>query len=312
MATYDLSLIKTSTKVCCIDFHREIGSTNDRAIELLKSVAPAIEVEACVQDPTGSPPFDVIPPLEGWPLKTLTQPNRLPLLVLAECQTSGRGQHHRPWAANYGAVTFSLCIDSTDFNWQQGGTVCLGWAVYCAIDRLSQGKLTDLGIKWPNDVLIGDAKLAGILVEKIVPNSDTSWLQGVTAVLVIGIGVNVNNSIQLADIRSSNPATMPKKVAPPISLAQSLGRTVDQTALLIELIQQVESALNRLDTDPSGLMSEVYQKLILRNRNVSLQLPGGETIEGKVAGLGPAGELMINSNGGPVAISSGQVLDWWP
>jgi len=114
---------------------------------------------------------------------------RLPLeqqhahALLAECQTSGRGRRQRNWYSPPGSnVYLSL---GWRFDDSQGRLSTLPLVVAVCICRaLSHTGLIEYGIKWPNDILAGGAKLAGILVE-------VQAAGGGAAHAVIGVGVNV-------------------------------------------------------------------------------------------------------------------------
>ena len=128
-------------------FYRSIGSTNDRAKELAHGGAPHGTV------------------------------------VVAREQTAGRGRGEREWFSKPGAsLTFSVIfrLDSGDTDPTSGLPVLGALAVVEALDTLG----IQSQIKWPNDVLIADRKVAGILVE-------ASWMAEVLEYAVLGIGVNL-------------------------------------------------------------------------------------------------------------------------
>ena len=117
-----------------VEVHAELGSTNDRARELIASEAA------------------------------------LPAVVVANRQTAGRGRGANRWWTTDGALTFSIAIDaaSQGMSPPQNGLVSLATAV-AIVDAV--GETTDLttGVKWPNDVYLNGKKLAGILIESPRP-----------------------------------------------------------------------------------------------------------------------------------------------
>lgn len=114
---------------------------------------------------------------------------RLPLeqqhahALLADCQTSGRGRRQRNWYSPPGCNVYLSLGWRFDDSRGRLSTLPLMIAV-CICRALSHTGLTAYGIKWPNDILAGGAKLAGILVE-------VQAVGGGTAHAVIGVGVNV-------------------------------------------------------------------------------------------------------------------------
>ncbi len=110
-----------------------------------------------------------------------------------------------------------------------------------ALDALVP-KLEEGAIKWPNDVVVGGRKLAGVLAE-------SSW-DGVESVLIVGVGVNVHSSEpDLADIAS--PAT---------SVWLASGTHLDRGTLLLELLKNVDRWLER----PEAELQEVWQSRLWR------------------------------------------------
>ncbi len=89
--------------------------------------------------------------------------------------------------------------------------------------------LTNVQIKWPNDIIVDGRKVAGILIESVMSTVDS-----LVPRLVIGIGINVNHSVDHAD---------PDALLPPISLLELLGRQTSLTDLLIATVRSVISGL---------------------------------------------------------------------
>jgi BirA family biotin operon repressor/biotin-[acetyl-CoA-carboxylase] ligase len=146
----DLARVEADTAVKAIEFHHQIRSTNDRALEMAA----------------------------GDDLET-------PLLVLAEHQTHGRGRGANPWWSAEGALTFSLLLDSS--RWGNSSTpppqvaLAAGLSVCRAIDQLLPEHRP--GLKWPNDVYLQGRKVCGILIE-------SRHAKCPRTVLGVGINVN--------------------------------------------------------------------------------------------------------------------------
>ena len=108
-------------------------------------------------------------------------------VVCAACQICGRGREKRIWKSSEDSLTFSILLrpDKEDLT---NLSLLFGLAVSNAID-----KYIKTTIKWPNDIMIGDKKVAGLLAESIISNSVDAY--------IMGIGVNVNNSFFEDDIK---------------------------------------------------------------------------------------------------------------
>ena len=116
-----------------------------------------------------------------------------PLLVLAESQTAGRGRGAHHWWSTTGSLTFSLLTGLEKALAERTSLLSLtvGLAVCQAIERLAPA--ADVGLKWPNDVCLSGRKLAGILIELPVCEPPR---------VVLGVGINVNNSFRGAPPKS--------------------------------------------------------------------------------------------------------------
>ena len=102
-------------------------------------------------------------------------------VVQALLQTSGRGRQSRRWIAQRGSLTLSLIVRRV----QARKAPLIGQSAALAVHELLKTYGFDALLKWPNDIMIHDRKIAGIL-------SEAEWKAGV---LIIGIGLNVNNSV---------------------------------------------------------------------------------------------------------------------
>jgi BirA family transcriptional regulator, biotin operon repressor / biotin---[acetyl-CoA-carboxylase] ligase len=109
-----------------------------------------------------------------------------PLWIMARRQTQGRGRAGRSWTSRTGNLYASLlqrlgCSQKSVHHL----SLLAGVAVVDAITAAAGGRLPGLRLKWPNDILIGEAKCAGILPESQV------WAAGPEVIVVVGIGINL-------------------------------------------------------------------------------------------------------------------------
>jgi BirA family transcriptional regulator, biotin operon repressor / biotin---[acetyl-CoA-carboxylase] ligase len=136
--------MRQATFVRTVDYHREVTSTNTRALSL-------------AEDPTVA----------------------LPALVLAERQTAGRGRGSHRWWSAPGALTFSLLVSrdkALDETAWPRVALTTGLAVCDALQQLRPG--LEIGLKWPNDVFVQSRKICGVLVE-VPPRMPTRLVIGV-------------------------------------------------------------------------------------------------------------------------------------
>ncbi len=269
MSSFDLIRIRAESGIFCLDYHAELGSSNDRAVELLKSHETAI-------------------PGIG-----------LPLLVLTDHQTAGRGQHQRTWIAAPGSLTCTLCLPARNDSSDLWMSLAAGLAVCNSVEELIPA--IDLKIKWPNDVLLDNRKLAGILIEKV----SSQLFPESKSVLVIGIGINVNNTIEAIDLAAAD-----QRQPNPTSIFQSTGHSIDLTALLNGLIQSLIRMRGELSHSTDRIRQQVHERLLFLNRWVEIELPDRTRLSGHCVGLGATGELLIGVDHDHRAISSGTVVGW--
>ncbi len=210
--------------------------------------------------------------------------------VAANLQTNGRGRRGRTWQAGLGAsLTFSLLWR---FQCGAAGLSGLSLAVGIALIRaLHHFGVTQAQLKWPNDVLIGREKLAGILIE----------LQGDMegpSVAVIGVGINLNLPNSLKQ-HIDQPAT---------DLASVTQTPINPNALLSELLKHLTDILSTFEQRGFASVSDEWtahhayhlQEVKMLHSN------GSETI-GTVINVGEDGHLLVSTATGEQRFSSGEI-----
>ena len=209
-----------------------------------------------------------------------------PYACLCEHQLAGRGRRGRVWEDGAGR---DLCLSLL---WRfgagearaQGLSLGVGVAVARALESTGA---SGIGLKWPNDIVWRDRKLAGILIERSVSGSD--W------VVVIGVGINVH------------PGSGPDLRAPRVHLAAMPGAQVSRNRLAASLIVEISAECARYETRGAGPAIEEWMRLdAMRGRAVRVHRPGGEVV-GIARGVDEAGELLVEVNGGLERFVSAEV-----
>ncbi|HEY6493437.1 MAG TPA: biotin--[acetyl-CoA-carboxylase] ligase [Trebonia sp.] len=222
-------------------------------------------------------------------------------VLVAEEQTAGRGRLGRTWTSVPGAsLTFSVLLRPASVPAGRRGWLPLltGMAVAAAVRSVTveaAGGAVEAVLKWPNDVLVGDRKLAGILAEQS-PDG---------AAVVVGVGLNVATPAEGLPV---SPAGLP---------ATSLlveGASVAREALLLEVLRQLERryAPFRADPDPAGtgLLAEYRALCGTLGRQVRVELPAGRAVAGTATDIDADGRLLIAESPAvpPTPISAGDVV----
>lgn len=212
--------------------------------------------------------------------------------VLADMQTGGRGRLGRKWLAPPGSSILTSIILRPDISPVHAPmmTLAAGVAAHRAIKRV-----TDLNphIKWPNDILVNDRKVAGILTEMLAESDRVHFI-------ILGIGVNVNLDIK----------DMPDEI---LKIATSLkvetGRAISRNHILIALYQEVEGAYRRFLRQGPAVIIEEWESLArIRGRNVSATTSTGSKVVGMALGLDDDGALLVKAGGDKTyRISAGDV-----
>jgi BirA family biotin operon repressor/biotin-[acetyl-CoA-carboxylase] ligase len=235
-----------------VEAHATIGSTNDRARQLLDA-------------PGG----------EGT-------------LVVAETQSAGRGRRGRSWTSPPGrnltvSVPLRPRLSATDA-WQLGLAVALAVRTACAA-------AAPTALKWPNDLVAADGrKLGGILVETVL---EGERLAGA----IVGVGINVNWRREEMPPELSGAAT---------SLAELAGVPLDRVAFLARLAAALEAELDAIETGRSPL--EAYRAACSTiGALVEVETPDGP-VAGRATTVDPGGALVVATDRGRVALTSGEVV----
>jgi BirA family biotin operon repressor/biotin-[acetyl-CoA-carboxylase] ligase len=210
-------------------------------------------------------------------------------LVAAEWQGEGRGRRGRSWLAGLGGgLLFSLL-------WRSGRTAAelsgLSLAVGVAlVQGLHAQGLSEARVKWPNDILVNDAKLAGVLIEL------AGDMLGPSAA-IIGVGVNVAGAGDLT-----------RQVGQPVTDLDTHLGPVDRNTLLLSLAAHLDAGLARFEAGGFAAFQADWQQCHAhQNRTVRIHQAQGEPVEGRALGVDDQGALLLETGQGLRRFHSGEV-----
>lgn len=213
-------------------------------------------------------------------------------VLLAEYQNAGRGRHGRAWTAPpRSQVVMSFGVDASGVATNRWGWLPLvtGLAIVDAVGDVTGVRV---GLKWPNDVLVGPrgGKLAGILAEVASPSP----------VIVVGLGLNVTLTAEEApDPRAT-------------SLTQLGAATVDRMPLTQALLRRLDARIAGWRNEDPALVVDYLNRSVTIGTRVRAILPGDNTLTGTAAGVDELGRLIIDTEAERVTVSAGDITHLRP
>jgi BirA family transcriptional regulator, biotin operon repressor / biotin---[acetyl-CoA-carboxylase] ligase len=216
------------------------------------------------------------------------------LVLVAEHQIAGRGRLGRGWSApRQSSLTFSMLLRPADVPHPALSLLPLlvGVAVAKAVGRLAE---VDLGLKWPNDVQIDERKLAGILAERVESGPSSG------PAVVVGVGLNVS-------LRADE---LPVPTA--ISLTLAGAACTYRDPLLRAILRAVADEYDRwrqAGGDGEQRLLPLYRDLcVTLGRDVRVELPGDQVIEGRAVDVDADGSLLVETATGRRSVTAGDVV----
>ena len=210
-------------------------------------------------------------------------------LVTADAQYAGIGRRGRSWSSEKDAGIYMSILLRPEIAADNASmlTLVAALAVEKAIEECLQCQPM---IKWPNDLVLNKKKVCGILTEMVLKGTEIDYV-------VIGIGINVNNK------------NFPEEIAQTASsLSRELGGEIDREMLITEVWKQFAVYYKQfLETTDLSFFKEKYEKVLInKEEQVKVLDPQGEYI-GVAKGITNIGELIVDTKGGIVHVSSGEV-----
>jgi BirA family biotin operon repressor/biotin-[acetyl-CoA-carboxylase] ligase len=215
-------------------------------------------------------------------------------VAIAGHQTAGRGRGEKRWLSAPGS---SLCLSiAHTFGERPENLAALTLAIGVAAARaLEDSGIEDVKLKWPNDIVSGDGKLGGILVE-------THHGSQRTASVVVGIGINLDLPAEILDSVDSTWANAPT------DLRSVLGQSVARESLTAAMIGHIADAFSTFERQGFDAFAESWsERDWLRGRNITVQRHG-RLVKGKAFGIDTDGALIVQGVATATRVISGSVL----
>ena len=210
-------------------------------------------------------------------------------LVLAEMQTAGKGRLGRTWVANpFENLTFSIILRPTLP--PEALNLLPLYAAVGVAEAIEHETGLSVECKWPNDLLIGGMKTAGILLEGSLKEEGLDYV-------VLGIGINVN--------QTSFPEDLSRRAT---SLKVQAGREIDRIRLLREILKTLEIHYTAIMKNGfHNILPLWLSRTTMLNKEISVT-QDGTVISGIVKGLSPEGALILDASGTEKTLFAGDVI----
>ncbi|MFN8491131.1 MAG: biotin--[acetyl-CoA-carboxylase] ligase [Caldilineaceae bacterium] len=210
-------------------------------------------------------------------------------IVVAEEQTAGRGRLERRWEAPLGEAVLVSMILKQPFPIEPLTLPLLaGVATADALLQAVPGLAGQVGLKWPNDVLLGNTihqaqKVAGILLESTLQGGEIQHV-------ILGIGINVNQTV-------ATLPPVPPTAPTPTSLRLFTGQILDRTAILIALCQSLGQWLT---ASSQQLTATWRSRLWTLGQAVNVHEAGesNRVFQGRAVDVTPEGSLIVEDDNG--------------
>jgi len=230
---------------------------------------------------------DTIDSTNAEAMRLAAQGEPLPLVVMSEQQTAGRGRRGRKWVSPFAENLYYSLVLRVDGGMRQleGLSLVVGLAVANTMRALG---VKDAGLKWPNDILVRQRKLAGVLLELTGDPADVCHV-------VIGIGININ-------MRTSDEVDQSWT-----SLMLETGAAVDRNKVAASLSAELNTLLAAHREGGFAVFQEEWERNHLwQNEPVTL-LAGSNAIEGIVVGVDAVGALRLKVGDEVRSFSGGEL-----
>lgn len=208
---------------------------------------------------------------------------RPPALVLTGWQVAGRGRGTNTWWSSAGSLTMTMVVRARPDRPAHHLPLIAGAVARQTLVDLTG--ITDIKLKWPNDLLLAGRKLGGILCER-VDDCD-----------VVGLGLNANLDVATA------PTLLQKRIT---SLSHVTGHTFDQTELLGTIVAKLTDALTA-PADFDKVLSEYAEHHALTGRRITVTDTAQPTLTGTCLGLDNQGRLLLKCGPTTEHLISGHV-----
>lgn len=210
-------------------------------------------------------------------------------VFMAEYQTAGRGRKSRIWYSNSGQnLLFSILL-KRDFTEKQLNLLNLGTAIAISqsLENLFQ---LDTNLKWPNDILVNNKKICGLLIENVISGNKIERV-------ILGAGINVNQPVFQGTLEFP---------VQPTSVRIEFKKEASRERLLSEILNNFEEMLKVIEENPEKIRNQWKERCKMLGENIKI-VDGEKIKHGKFEDIDENGYLILKNNDGLETIHFGEV-----
>ncbi|MHA2600518.1 MAG: biotin--[acetyl-CoA-carboxylase] ligase [Candidatus Thorarchaeota archaeon SMTZ1-83] len=213
------------------------------------------------------------------------------LAIVSDCQTAGRGRFDRSWESPRGGLYASIVVKPL---LSPATLPLMGFMLGCsAVSAIKSSSFIDARLKWPNDIIVNEKKVGGILSEAVTEGNQV-------VAIILGIGINVN--LQLDDY----PEDLRKSVT---TVSHETGVEIPIEDLAALLLKEVYARMRKVET------RQTFQPVLTEYKSVCNTLGKrvrveqiDRTFEGIALDVDEFGALIVKTESGEETVSAGDVL----
>lgn len=213
-------------------------------------------------------------------------------VVISEKQTSGRGRSGKSWESPLGGVWLSISLKSNvDHSKLPFITLATGVAVAKTLEKAG---IENPEIKWPNDIIINDKKVCGILTEAV---TKFNTIENV----IIGVGIDAN----------IDPEELPKELqSQTTTLKKELEREIDENLLIKLFLEEFEKIIELFNQEKhEEILKEWRKRSYTIGKMVEVRKPYKKPYDAYVVGIGKEGALIVEKSDGSLKkVISGECI----
>ncbi|MFQ3577639.1 MAG: biotin--[acetyl-CoA-carboxylase] ligase [Verrucomicrobiia bacterium] len=235
--------------------------------------------------------------LDGWVIEhhshlestNITARAKAPwTVVVAGQQTAGRGRFHRAWESPVGGLWMSAVLPASENTSLATFPLAAGWVL---VEMLREMGVSEARLRWPNDILVGGEKLAGLLLE-LQPGEK----------LILGLGMNVANSLAF----EQTPATPAVRLRDLLPATSHLAEPADLLPLILDRLRGLHA---RFFLEGFAPFCNRINSQIIAPQPVVIELLDGREMSGLYSGIDESGNPVLRlAEGGCLVVRAGDIL----